>query len=136
MKSPYRLVFVASVLVVGCRVEARPASSDDARPAPPDGGSAPATPTPAPAGSTNPSQDGPNCGGIIGLLCPAGTYCAYVPAQRCGAGDQMSKCKPRPEVCTEEYNPVCGCDRKDYGNACDAARHGTAVAKMGKCDTK
>jgi hypothetical protein len=60
-------------------------------------------------------------------------YCAFKLEQKCGNGDATSVCKPRPEVCTEEYKPVCGCDAKDYGNVCDAARAGTAVMKMGTC---
>ena len=45
----------------------------------------------------------------------------------------MASCKPRPEVCTEEFKPVCGCNGHDYSNVCDAARAGTSVAKDGPC---
>lgn len=74
-----------------------------------------------------------NCGGIAGLRCPPDMYCAYGQSQKCGAGDRMAACKPRPEACTEEYKPVCGCNGKDYGNACVAARDGTSVRKEGTC---
>jgi hypothetical protein len=111
------LVIVVAFLV-GCRVEAHQVKSDGARPAPDDAATA----------ATEPS-----CGGIAAFRCPANMYCLYAPFQKCGAGDAMGKCKPRPEVCTEEYNPVCGCDGKEHGNACAAARAGTSVQKEGTC---
>jgi Pacifastin inhibitor (LCMII)/Kazal-type serine protease inhibitor domain len=154
-----KAVLVAVVLVAGCRVEARSVQSDGARPAAGDGAKPGA---PCSAGATAPAADGcntcscangvwacteklcpkdpgkepspeRNCGGIAGFQCPPNTYCAYGPTQKCGAGDQMAACKPRPEVCTKEYKPVCGCNGKDYGNVCEAAHDGTSVLKEGSC---
>jgi hypothetical protein len=106
------VVFSAFIVIVaaGCHAEARPGRSDGA-------------PRPGEA----------SCGGLLGQRCPPDMYCAFKLEQKCGNGDATSVCKPRPEVCTEEYKPVCGCDAKDYGNVCDAARAGTAVMKMGTC---
>jgi hypothetical protein len=36
-------------------------------------------------------------------------------------------------VCTLEYNPVCGCNNKTYGNACAAECHGITSYRLGEC---
>ncbi len=39
-------------------------------------------------------------------------------------------------VCTMQYDPVCGCDNKTYGNACVAACEGVKSFTKGECPTK
>ena len=42
-------------------------------------------------------------------------------------------CVPKPNFCTEEYNPQCGCDGNTYGNPCELLVSGTALAYSGAC---
>ncbi len=74
------------------------------------------------------------CGGFAGLQCAEGQYCNFTPEATCGAADQMGTCASIPEFCTEQFEPVCGCDGNTYGNACEAAAGGTSVTHDGPCE--
>jgi Kazal-type serine protease inhibitor domain len=75
----------------------------------------------------------PVCGGFPGYLCSNTEWCDYPDNAACGIGDQIGKCRPRPEFCTEIYLPVCGCNGKTYSNACQAAADGVDAAYAGTC---
>jgi hypothetical protein len=73
------------------------------------------------------------CGGIAGIQCPDKQYCAFAPEAHCGAADMSGTCAPKPDVCTQQLDEVCGCDDKTYGNACTAAQAGVSIAMKGAC---
>lgn len=61
--------------------------------------------------------------------CKGKQYCAKAAGDCKGKGE----CKARPDVCTEIYKPVCGCNHKTYSNECVAAAAGVNVASEGAC---
>lgn len=61
--------------------------------------------------------------------CGGSEFCRR-PLGRCVGEGQ---CSARTEVCTTEFNPVCGCDGVTYSNACNAAGAGVSIARNGSC---
>jgi hypothetical protein len=88
--------------------------------------------TPPSAATTSSANEGEACAGNAGITCATGLYCA-MEAGLCGAVDAPGTCQKKPEVCTEENNPVCGCDNKTYSSSCKAASAGVNVNSLGEC---
>ena len=87
------------------------------------------------------AKAGAVCGGTSGMQCASGLYCdfgdgtAAAPSSCGGGGDHAGKCAAKPEMCTQEYSPMCGCDGTTYSNSCMAHGIGVTVSKPGECPT-
>ncbi len=66
-------------------------------------------------------------------ICPDGTFCDGLPGLCRIVNDGV--CEPIPANCTEQYEPVCGCDGTTYGNDCRRRAAGVRLHHHGACVT-
>ncbi|MFN8391445.1 MAG: hypothetical protein U0136_14250 [Bdellovibrionota bacterium] len=71
------------------------------------------------------------CGGAANFQCPAGLYCDL--QQDCGGIDRQGVCRRMPADCEPGGQPVCGCNKKNFPNACYANASGVSIAYNGPC---
>lgn len=78
------------------------------------------------------AKEGEMCGGIAGIKCGDALWCDPSPGH-CNGADIAGQCIKVPEVCTQQFDPVCGCDGKTYGNDCMRQASKVALDHKGEC---
>ena len=87
------------------------------------------------AGGRNEPGVGDACGGLVANArsCAKGLFCeGSFPELACVA-DVGGTCQPKPDVCSDLYAPVCGCDRKTYSSDCVRRAAGVSKLSDGAC---
>jgi hypothetical protein len=78
--------------------------------------------------------EGRQCAGFMYYPpCPEGYVCDISVPNACNGADLPGYCRPKPEMCTLQYQPVCGCDGRTYPNDCARLAAGVQLDHEGEC---
>jgi hypothetical protein len=77
-----------------------------------------------------------HCEGPLHSSCGPQQYCSTLRHDRCPGPRTFGVCAKKPELCSDLFAPVCGCDGETYPNSCFAAAAGVAESHEGACATK
>eukprot|EP01100_Stratorugosa_tubuloviscum_P015831 TRINITY_DN953_c0_g1_i1.p1 TRINITY_DN953_c0_g1~~TRINITY_DN953_c0_g1_i1.p1 ORF type:complete len:127 (-),score=20.46 TRINITY_DN953_c0_g1_i1:124-504(-) len=81
------------------------------------------------------------------INCGSDSYCAFlfgvcklekIEKRNLSFGERIKMdtgfCKKKPDSCSNNYEPVCGCDGNTYANQCHANLAGVNILKYNACD--
>jgi hypothetical protein len=84
---------------------------------------------PRPGGAAG---EGEVCGGPQRVTCDGELWCDPAPGH-CGEADAAGRCVKVSPMCTQNWQPVCGCNRNTYGNDCERRSNRMAKKADGAC---
>lgn len=84
------------------------------------------------AGAADAAKQGQRCAGFTGIQCDADLWC-QMPIGQCAVADGAGTCVKAPEICSQIFLPVCGCNGQTYSNDCQRQAAKVSKAHDGKC---
>lgn len=73
------------------------------------------------------------CRSAEGSECRDDQLCLPLLSRACPGPRHVGICVPKPRMCPDVSDPVCGCDGVTYDNLCEAAAARTAIEHTGAC---